>query len=138
MKTTSRIRLALLALLALTAAVVVVPNLAKARRTTSMNSCQYHQMWIETAKIQWARGKKKSPTDTPTPQELLPYLIRITPMWDGHPNPAIPPTQFPTCFLTNAPYLIGNVTSRIQCPMTPLLDLHRWNETEYRYHYNLR
>jgi hypothetical protein len=37
-------------------------------------------MWIETAKTQWALDQRKSPEVTPTRDELLPYLARVTPM----------------------------------------------------------
>jgi hypothetical protein len=136
----SKLRLLTLLLLAALAVFAVLPFLARARRTTSMNSCFYNMMWIETAKAQWALAEAKALSASPTPDELLPYLAQVTPMWDGQATGSKhPPTVFPTCILTNAPYVIGNVATRIQCPtMAWAPTLHAWNESEYRYHYRLR
>jgi hypothetical protein len=136
----SKLRLLILVLLAALTIFTVLPFLAKARRTTSMNSCFYNMMWIETAKARWALAETKAPTETPTPDELLPYLAKVIPMWDGQKTkPERPPTAFPTCILTNQPYAIGNVATRIQCPTASWAPaLHAWDESEYRYHYGLK
>jgi hypothetical protein len=139
MNSPSKFRLLLLGGLLLVAVLTAIPYFAKARRTTSINSCQFNLMWIETAKAHWALDQSKSPDATPTPDELLPYLARVTPMWDRrHVRTDHPPDVFPTCFLTNAPYLLGTVSTRVACPTVRTLpDLHAWDEAEYRYHYDL-
>jgi hypothetical protein len=105
-----------------------------------MNSCFFNLMWIETAKALWASDLGKSPTDTPTPDDLLPYLAQVTPMWDRrHVRSLQPANDFPICFLTNTPYLLGSVATRVACPTVRTLpDLHVWDEAEYRYHYSLQ
>ncbi len=57
-------------------------------------------------------------------------------MWDGRRVRRVqPPTDFPTCFLTNAPYLLGNVSTRVACPTVRTLpNVHAWDEADYRYH----
>jgi hypothetical protein len=140
MKPQSKVRLLVLTILAVLRALVAIPNFARARRTTSMNGCWLNLMWIETAKAQWARDQRKASKTTPTQDELMPYLAKVAPMWDGRRvRPARLQAHFPTCTLTNAPYLLGTVGTRTRCQTQSWApELHAWDEAEYRYHYNLK
>jgi hypothetical protein len=60
-------------LIPLTAA-IAIPNFVKARTTAQMNACINNLRRIEGAKQQWALDNKKLDADTPTTQDLAPYL----------------------------------------------------------------
>lgn len=55
-------------------AAIAIPNFVKARTTAQMNLCINNLRQIDSAKQQWARENKKQDTDTPTAQDLAPYL----------------------------------------------------------------
>jgi hypothetical protein len=134
-----KLRIPILVLLAALAVFIASPYLVKPRTTTSLNTCLFNRMWIETAKARWASAEAKAPSDSPTADELLPYLVKVIPMWDGQTSSPRLPTVFPTCTVTDEPYVLGDVATRIQCPTASRgLASHAWSESEYRYHYGLR
>jgi hypothetical protein len=55
-------------------AAIAIPNFVKARSTAQKNSCINHLRIIDGAKQQWALENKKEPTDTPTAQDLTPFI----------------------------------------------------------------
>jgi hypothetical protein len=73
-------KLALVPLVAVpaVAAAIAIPNFAKARARSQENVCRNNLMQIQKAKQQWASQNGKSGTDTPTWDDLSPYLSRRT------------------------------------------------------------
>lgn len=55
---------------------IAVPNFVKARETAQKNTCINNLRMIDAAKQQWALEKSKSASDTPTWDDLKPYLGR--------------------------------------------------------------
>ncbi len=55
---------------------IALPNFVKARQTAQNNVCINNLRQIDGAKQQWALEKKKAATDTPTWDDLRPYLGR--------------------------------------------------------------
>jgi hypothetical protein len=55
-------------------AAIAIPNFVKARTTAQMNMCINNLRQIDGAKQDWALANKKQETDTPTAQDLAPYL----------------------------------------------------------------
>jgi len=53
---------------------IAIPNFVKARSTAQMNACINNLRQIDGAKMQWGLDKRKQDTDTPTAQDLAPYL----------------------------------------------------------------
>ena len=53
---------------------IAIPNFVKARTTSQLNACINNLRQIDAAKQQWALEKGKKATDTPTKEDLLPYL----------------------------------------------------------------
>ena len=115
-------------------AAIAIPNYVRARSTMSMNTCIFNQMWIESAKRQWATENHKPSEAVPTDAELLGYMRQITPMWAGRKHAVDLPAQLPTCFLRPTPYAVGSVTNPIHCNA---IESDHWDETAYRFHYAL-
>ncbi len=57
-------------------AAIAIPNFVKARATSQQNACINNLRQIDAAKQEWALEKGKSASDTPTKEDLLPYLRR--------------------------------------------------------------
>jgi hypothetical protein len=55
-------------------AAIAIPNFVKARTTAQMHACINNLRQIEGAKETWAVEHKKETTDTPTAQDLDPYI----------------------------------------------------------------
>src|SRR6266850_5303436 len=53
---------------------IAVPNFVKARQTALKMGCVNNLSVIEQAKTSWALAKNKKQTDTPTANDLAPYL----------------------------------------------------------------
>jgi hypothetical protein len=53
---------------------VAIPNFVKARDTAMQNMCINNLRQIDAAKHEWALENHKVATDTPTQNDLLPYL----------------------------------------------------------------
>ena len=70
---TGYLSLALIPIIGLLAA-IAIPNFVKARSTAQMHACINNLRQIDDAKQQWAMQNKKDTADTPTAQELEPYL----------------------------------------------------------------
>ncbi len=60
-------------------AAIAIPNFVKARETALMNACMNNLRQIDGAKQTWAVEQKKNSADTPTEQDLAPYLARNWP-----------------------------------------------------------
>ncbi len=54
---------------------IAIPNYVKARQTAQMNVCMNNLRLIDDAKRQWAQQNNKQATDTPTMEDLRPYLV---------------------------------------------------------------
>ena len=135
-KLTKVLRATILALgLALLAA-VAIPNFIPARVVVSMNTCVFNQMWIETAKRRWAAENRKSARDIPTATEVLAYVRKTTPMWNGSQLPRnwVRP-EVPACVFSHRAYTIGSLRQPVHCDEAAG---HQWNDHEYRFHYSLR
>jgi hypothetical protein len=57
-------------------AVIVVPNFVRARHTSASNACPNNLRQIDGAKQQWALEYRKTTNDTPSWDEIRPYLGR--------------------------------------------------------------
>jgi hypothetical protein len=55
-------------------AAIAIPNFVRARTTAQQNVCINNLRMIDGAKSQWAMEQHKQSTDTPTAQDLTPYL----------------------------------------------------------------
>src|SRR6185437_5515042 len=55
-------------------AAIAIPNFVKARATAQKNVCINNLRAIDRAKQQWALEHSKSADDTPTPEDLNPYI----------------------------------------------------------------
>lgn len=53
---------------------IALPNFIRARNTAQKNACINNLRILDGAKQQWALEKAKTDEDTPTKEELLPYL----------------------------------------------------------------
>jgi hypothetical protein len=53
---------------------IAIPNFVKARDTAQMNACINNLRQIDAAKNEWALENNKKATDTPTAQDLKPYI----------------------------------------------------------------
>jgi hypothetical protein len=69
------IRIAIAIFIALLAA-IAIPNFIGATTTRSQNSCVNNLRHMDGAKQQWQLEHKKSTNDTPTFEDLAPYLGR--------------------------------------------------------------
>jgi type II secretory pathway pseudopilin PulG len=58
-------------------AAIAIPNFVKARTTSQENACINNLRQIDGAKQEWALEKGKKSTDTPTMDDLKPYLRNI-------------------------------------------------------------
>ena len=128
------IRVACVTIVLALLAAIAIPNFVRARVVMSMDSCSFHQMWIETAKRQWAAENRKPADTVPTEAVVLTYMRQVTPMWCGRKHAVDLPAQLPTCFLNQLRYAIGSAGQPIQCEAVPF---HRWDEQAYRFHYAL-
>jgi len=55
---------------------IAIPNFVKARAASQQNACINNLRQLDAAKQEWALEKSKSATDTPTKEDLMPYLRR--------------------------------------------------------------
>src|SRR5208282_6303175 len=58
-------------------AAIAIPNFVKARATSQQNACINNLRQLDAAKNEWALEKGKRSTDTPTMDDLKPYLGKI-------------------------------------------------------------
>jgi len=58
-------------------AAIAIPNFVKARAVSQENACINNLRQIDAAKQQWALENGKKSTDTPTMDDLKPYLGKI-------------------------------------------------------------
>ena len=56
---------------------IAVPNFIKARNVSQQNACINNLRQLDAAKNEWALEKGKKSTDTPTMDDLKPYLGKI-------------------------------------------------------------
>ena len=78
---------------------IAVPNFIKARQTAQQNACINNLRQIDGAKKQWALDNKKTDTDTPTREDLMPYLTN---------------KQFPAC-PAGGSYTINRLADPPEC-----------------------
>jgi hypothetical protein len=83
-------------------AAIAIPNFVRARTVSQDNACINNLRLIQAAKQRWALDKHKQDTDTPTQQDLAPYVGR-------GPN-----GQFPAC-PEGGTYIIGTVGEKPRC-----------------------
>ena len=89
---------------------IAIPNFVRARTVSQGNSCVNNLRLIDSAKQQWALEHHKRNTDTPTEEDLTPYLGRG------------PAGQFPRC-PQGGTYIIGSVGEKPRCSI-PGHELH--------------
>jgi hypothetical protein len=80
---------------------IAIPNFVKARQTAQRTACANNLRQIEVAKKQWAVENNKAATDTPSQEELLPFL--------GN-------RMFPAC-PGGGSYTINAVSTRAECSL---------------------
>jgi type II secretory pathway pseudopilin PulG len=81
-------------------AAIAIPNFVKARATSQQNACINNLRQLDAAKNEWALEKAKKATDTPTKQDLLPFL-RSWPVCPQGGNYTIGPvSEPPKCSIT--------------------------------------
>ena len=78
---------------------IAIPNFVKARGTAQQNACINNLLQIDGAKQQWALENKKTDTDTPTHEDLKPYLAN---------------KRFPIC-PAGGEYTINPASKRPEC-----------------------
>ncbi|MGO8927989.1 MAG: DUF3352 domain-containing protein [Limisphaerales bacterium] len=78
---------------------IAIPNFVKARQTTQRNACISNLHQIDAAKRQWAADNNKTDTDTPTREDLKPFLSN---------------KPFPVC-PAGGTYTINPVSQRPEC-----------------------
>ncbi len=76
---------------------IAIPNFVKARQTAQQNICINNLRLIDSAKHQWAIEHHKSATDTPTMQDLQPYLGHDVQCPAGGEYKIGPVDEKPTC-----------------------------------------
>jgi hypothetical protein len=81
---------------------IAIPNFVRARTTSQQNACISNLRMIDAAKAQWALENHKQNTDTPTKQDLTPYLGLG------------PSGRFPVC-PDGGTYIIGTVGEKPRC-----------------------
>jgi prepilin-type N-terminal cleavage/methylation domain-containing protein len=88
-------------------AAIAIPNFVKARTTAQATGCINNLRQFEGAKQTWALEKNKGPSDTPTEEDIKPY-IKLTsdgrlPGCPGGGTYSIGPlAESPTCSLASA------------------------------------
>jgi hypothetical protein len=65
------------------AAAIAIPNFIRARTTSQQNACINNLRLLDSAKQQWALENHKSSSDTPTMEDLKPYLGSLPSCPDG-------------------------------------------------------
>lgn len=131
----TRLESILVAFVIVALALIAIPNFVRSRQTSGMDTCLYTRMWIESAKAQWARENKKTAADTPTDLEVLEYMRKVTPMWDGQEcRYPLGPTSPLRCCIDNNAYVLGSAEERVRCTSNLC---RQWNDQTYRYHYGL-
>ena len=80
-------------------AAIAIPNFVKAREVAQRNGCINNLRMIDAAKNEWALENHKNNEDTPTKQDLLPFLKNA---------------QFPQCPAAGT-YTIGEVKDAPTC-----------------------
>ncbi|MGA2544710.1 MAG: hypothetical protein ABSG78_24435 [Verrucomicrobiota bacterium] len=83
-------------------AAIAIPNFVRARTTAQQNACINNLRMIDGAKAQWALENHKQNTDTPTAQDITPYMGRG------------PAGEFPVC-PQGGTYIIGSVGEKPRC-----------------------
>jgi hypothetical protein len=83
-------------------AAIAIPNFVRARTTAQQNACINNLRMIDGAKAQWALENHKQNTDTPTAQDITPYMGRG------------PAGEFPVC-PQGGTYIIGTIGEKPRC-----------------------
>ena len=81
-------------------AAIAIPNFVRARNTARKNVCINNLRQIDSAKHQWALEFKKADTDSPTSDDVKPYIRN---------------SQFPACPAVGT-YTIGAMNTDPTCP----------------------
>lgn len=111
---------------------VAIPNFMKARVTTSMNTCVFRQMWLESAKMKWVESGRAGRGVEPTLQELARVAREVVPMWDGRSASVgweVTTNSF-DCLLGGR-IDVGSKDRPVSCSE----GLHRWTREDFEYHY---
>ena len=96
----------------LAATAIGIPNFARARSTSQENACISNLRIIDAAKGQWALENHKQNTDTPTAEDIKPYMGR-GPAGELPVCPSDPAHSFATS------YSINNVGTKPACKIEP-------------------
>jgi hypothetical protein len=90
-------------------AAIAIPNFVRAREMAQHNACINNLRQIDAAKQEWALEKDKKPGDTPSAQDLKPFLK----------NSALPACP------AGGTYTIGAVSNNPACS----IPAHQWSES---------
>ena len=90
-------------------AAIAVPNFFRSREVAQTDTCLNNLRIIDAAKNQWALENGQTTGDPCSSTEIQPYL--------GH----VSTSQFPTCPVNSAVYLIGSIGTNPICPNVALL-----------------
>lgn len=82
-------------------AAIAIPNFVKAREAAQKNGCVNNLRQIEAAKTQWALENKKAAGDTPTKDDLLPFLQAWPTCPEGGTYSINSVDKAPTCSIPN-------------------------------------
>jgi hypothetical protein len=99
----SKIIAFVVALIAVVLAVAVVPSFIRARNTSASNACVMHLRQIAGAKEQWGVENHKTTNDTPSWDDIKPYLSH---------------EEVPRC-PDGGTYTLGRVGSLPRCSLGP-------------------
>jgi len=86
--------------------VICIPNFIRARSTPATNACANNLRQFDGAKQQWALNNRQTKDDTPTWDDLCPYL-------GGYPDRGMP-----TC-PQGGVYTLGRVGEPPRCSIGP-------------------
>jgi hypothetical protein len=78
-------------------AAIAIPNFVKAREVSQQNACINNLREIDAAKREWALENNKTNGDTPTKDDLTPYLSHWPACPAGGTYSINPVGQPPTC-----------------------------------------
>ena len=88
-------------------AAIAIPNFVKARTTAQATGCINNLRQLDGAKQTWALEKNKGPSDTPTEDDIKPYIKlnsdgRLPACPAGGSYTLGPLAESPTCSLSSA------------------------------------
>ncbi len=111
--------------------VVFLPRVHDLGKSTPIDPCLFNLMWIQRAKVEWARAKGQPPEAVPEVSDIAPFITALEPRWDGviyrsegrnRPDTNALPVSGIGCKFT-----IGSITSPPACSV----HTNRWSQEVY-------